>query len=289
MKNFNPFVGTTLRLLVVGVLVFLGWHFGVFQEYVDPENKVLMGALAVMGLHFAYYALYKNFSLSRFISREKQAADFASQQLAGKVTLTALVGLLKGDAFKQGRDGLDKSEVAVTFRRLNAQKANLYDAPASEAAYGDSLADRLMKRLEAMRQSANMQVKLGFIGTLVGFVLMLTGFAGDASTQLSEISTALPLLLGAMGNIGVAVMTTLAGVLANAYLMAGFNELRVRHAHAVASQVQDLLEVSVMPIINTPETVRQIAKPLGWRSSADTVAEFEGEIEALEAGNREKV
>ncbi len=92
----------------------------------------------------------------------------------------------------------------------------------SRAITASALRLKLLSRITAIRNIANSLVLLGLIGTVIGFIIALSGVnpqaAGDAATIAPMVST---LIKG----MSVALYTTLVGSLLNVWLMINFNVL----------------------------------------------------------------
>jgi hypothetical protein len=94
---------------------------------------------------------------------------------------------------------------------------------------GSALRVRITGWIAPVRHFANSLVLLGLIGTVVGFVIALSGIDGKAASDVSAIS---PMVSNLLGGMSVALYTTLVGSVLNLWLM-------VNH-HLLAAGVQEL-------------------------------------------------
>ena len=148
--------------------------------------------------------------------------------------------------------------VVQTSRELNEVRQPDPTRPSRAQAYleairgrgGDSrsllasaLRLKLTARLGAVRQIANALVLIGLIGTVVGFIVVLSGVD---PAQASDVSAVGPMISNLVAGMGIALYTTLVGAVLNIWLSAnchilssglvklitGIVELGERHARA---------------------------------------------------------
>ena len=186
-------------LLMAGILVaaVVLWHQGLFHQLfasdVSRLSSVILAAFLVSSVHAGFYLI-----------RFTRDAETLRKQWAGNVSILSdgPPGAVDADGIPrrikdplsaiEGRhrsrippDGLQYSE---PFRMLE----NQIKAPVR---FGWLLSDLL--------------IKLGLLGTVVGFILMLGAISGGAAVDISNIDT----LLAEMGSgMRVALFTTLTGL-----------------------------------------------------------------------------
>jgi len=129
--------------------------------------------------------------------------------------------------------------VAQTSRDLNAVKEfNASDlAPSRALSYltaihgrgadsrmisAQNLRSRLAQRIAPVRQIANSLVVLGLIGTVIGFIIALSGVRPDVASDVSAIS---PMVATLIYGMSVALYTTLVGAVLNIWLMVNYRIL----------------------------------------------------------------
>jgi hypothetical protein len=79
-----------------------------------------------------------------------------------------------------------------------------------------SLRLRLGSRVAPIRHLANSLVLLGLIGTVVGFIMALSGVRPEAASDVNAIG---PMVSTLIGGMSVALYTTLVGSILNLWLM----------------------------------------------------------------------
>jgi hypothetical protein len=86
----------------------------------------------------------------------------------------------------------------------------------SRAILASSLRLKLASRINPIRHLANSLVLLGLIGTVVGFIIALSGVRPEVAADVQAIG---PMVSTLIGGMSVALYTTLVGALLNVWLM----------------------------------------------------------------------
>ena len=94
---------------------------------------------------------------------------------------------------------------------------------------------RLSDWIAVVRHFANSLVLLGLIGTVIGFIIALSGVDPDAVSDIKSIS---PMVSQLLAGMAVALYTTLAGATLNLWLMINHRLLAGATARLVASLVE---------------------------------------------------
>ncbi len=92
----------------------------------------------------------------------------------------------------------------------------------SRAITGSVLRVRISSRIVVVRHVANSLVLLGLIGTVLGFVIALSGVDPNA---VSDISAITPMVTDLIRGMSVALYTTLSGAVLNLWLMVNYHML----------------------------------------------------------------
>lgn len=109
----------------------------------------------------------------------------------------------------------------VGWIRTYVVQAGVKDAGARAIA-GASLRMQLAGRIAFVKQIANSLVLLGLIGTVIGFVIALSGVDAETAADPSAIA---PMVGDLIRGMSVALYTTLAGAVFNLWLMINFHML----------------------------------------------------------------
>ncbi len=93
---------------------------------------------------------------------------------------------------------------------------------ASRAITGSALHLRVLNRVTVVRHVANSLVLLGLIGTVLGFIIALSGLDPNVTTDVGAIA---PMVTALISGMSVALYTTLVGAVLNLWLMVNFHIL----------------------------------------------------------------
>src|SRR5918996_1188603 len=131
------------------------------------------------------------------MSWPRAAADTVTPPLVAREPLGRLLRDFRR-ALTQGRDGQSRSLLA------------------------SSLKLKLAARIAPVRHIANSLVLLGLIGTVIGFIIALSGVDAGAATDVNAVGRMVSTLIGGMS---VALYTTLVGAVLNIWLMVNYRLL----------------------------------------------------------------
>lgn len=140
--------------------------------------------------------------------------------LCRAIAAVFLVGLVwSGQQAIQLSRGLNELErfAKVPGARAPAYLDSIGGCPAeSRALLASSLRLRLASRIAPIRHIANSLVLLGLIGTVIGFIIALSGVRPEVVSDVSAIG---PMVSTLIRGMSVALYTTLVGSLLNVWLM----------------------------------------------------------------------
>ena len=94
---------------------------------------------------------------------------------------------------------------------------------------------KLSNRIGVVRQIANSLVLLGLIGTVVGFIIALSGVDVDLAADVNSVG---PMISTLIGDMSVALYTTLVGAVLNIWLMVNYRLLLNGTVNLVTSVVE---------------------------------------------------
>ncbi len=190
-------------LLFVSVLAFLLWlpvSEGLASEFFrrDPTRITLIIGLLFLGgmVHIGF----RVFTLSK-----------EQERLASLIDNAEKLCMVDGHFCCQGVP-VESSPVSDYFRDLFTQPRSREN---SSRRLDEILANKISGQHEAGWFLTGLLIKLGLLGTVVGFILMLASVSDISSLQLSQMQQVLTKM--AVG-IGVALNTTLLGLLGSMVL-----------------------------------------------------------------------
>lgn len=94
---------------------------------------------------------------------------------------------------------------------------------------------KLFARIAFVKYISSSLVMLGLLGTVIGFIMVLTNIPANAVGDAAQVGK----LVGALTNgMGVALYTTLAGAITNLWLNANYNMLRTGVVNLIAAVLE---------------------------------------------------
>ncbi len=227
-------------LIFAGTLVFglwMAWQLGVLSEIFmrDPTRISYVIALLFVGAtaHCGLRALFMSKQLN-LIGEMAQAASTAAAapQLDGETLL------LRGQPLRSSLPVDYLRSILLRYQGGSAPELQLEHTQLTEI-----LAERARGQHEMGWFISGLSLKLGLLGTVIGFVMMLGSVSTAESLDLSDIQGVLSRMTVGMG---VALNTTLVGLMANVLL--GFQYLMLdRGADKLVSHTVHYAQTSVIP------------------------------------------
>jgi len=221
-------------LIFTGACAFaivLLWHYGLIRLMVASDRTYISSVIAVLYIGASLHCLWRTI----VIGREGDAARRAAAKIeAGEVNFAgtgpdALPGGLVGDHIRD------------LVRKARTQGAGRLD----QTLLLRALADRLRGSNGFGSFASDTLMKLGLLGTIIGFIIMLAPIAGlDASDRTLMKSS-----MGLMGDgMAVAMYTTLAGLVGSILLKIQYYMLDGATARVFSHAVR-LTETHVVPAL----------------------------------------
>ena len=207
------------------------WHYGLIRLMIASDRTYISSSIGLIYIGASLHCLWRTI----VVSREGDAGRRTAERIAaGDVNFAAGV-----------RDALPAGLLADHIRDL-VQKAQAQGAgPLDQTLLLRSLADRLRGSNGFGAFASDTLMKLGLLGTIIGFIIMLAPIAGlDAADR-----TLLKSSMGLMGDgMAVAMYTTLAGLVGSILLRVQYYMLDAATAR-VFSQAVRLTETHVVPAL----------------------------------------
>jgi len=200
----------------------------------DPHRSLLLMRYALLNI-FAFALL--GVAWSQGYVDKVIAAD--QTYLSVVIFLVFLVGF-----------GISTQRVLLTNTEIDALNSTLglksqsirHLVSAISSSNADSRASltrmRLAHRISVVRHLANTLVLLGLIGTVLGFIIALSGVDPE---QASDVNAIAPMVSTLIQGMSTALYTTLIGSILNVWLMANYQLLSSGTVHLMAS-LQEAVE-----------------------------------------------
>jgi biopolymer transport protein ExbB/TolQ len=226
-------------LIFTGVSLFafvLLWYFGLIERMVASDHTYISSIIALLYVASSLHCLWRIL----VISREGDAALKTAQAVVRE-------GGLLSTAPAEGKANLPSGLLAAHIRDL-VTKAALQGA--------ERLDQTLLLRVLAARLRGSNQfgafasdtlMKLGLLGTIIGFIMMLAPIAGLDPENREAVRSSMSLMSAGMA---VAMYTTLVGLAGSILLKVQYSMLDSATAKIFAFAV-DLTEVHVVSALDS--------------------------------------
>ena len=220
------FLQWLLFLVSLLFVIWLAWEYG-FLRFVflnDPTRiSVVISLIFIAGsVHCALRVWYLSAQLNEVLQISQEGKNAKISTLNG---LLILDGKMMNDSLA--------SRFFIDILKINLQSQNQYERQTFP-----QLIDVLVEETGGQHETGwffvHLLVKLGLLGTVVGFVLMLGSFADINSIEFADLQD----MIGRMAvGMGVALTTTLVGLVSS--MLLGFQYLMLDRAadHLVSSSV----------------------------------------------------
>jgi hypothetical protein len=227
-------------LIFTGVSLFalvLLWYFGLIERMVASDHTYISSIIVLLYVASSLHCLWRIL----IVSREGEAALRTARVVVGGGS-----GFLT-DAPAAGKPALPAGLVAAHIREL-VTKAALQGA--------ERLDQTLLLRVLAARLRGSNQfgafasdtlMKLGLLGTIIGFIMMLAPIAGLDPENREAVRSSMSLMSAGMA---VAMYTTLVGLAGSILLKVQYSMLDSATAKIFAFAV-DLTEVHVVSALDS--------------------------------------
>jgi len=207
------------------------WHYGLIRLMIASDRTYISSVIGVLYVGASLHCLWRTIVVSREGDAGRRAAETIA---AGEVNFAA-----------GGRDVLPAGLLADHIRDL-VQKAQTQGAGRlDQTLLLRSLADQMRGSNGFGAFASDTLMKLGLLGTIIGFIIMLAPIAGLDATDRTLLKSS----MGLMGDgMAVAMYTTLAGLLGSILLKMQYYMLDTATARIFSHAVR-LTETHVVPAL----------------------------------------
>ena len=211
------------------------WFYGLLQTALDADPTHITLCIAVIYIATSFHCLWRCMVVSRETAAERRLAAWL---VAGECNLQRLDEGVGNDA----GDGLvgDHVRDLITKSRLLAEDQKL-----DQTLLLRVLAQKLNGSTPFGAFAADLVMKLGLFGTIVGFIMMLAPIAGLNADDQAAIKSSMSLMSEGMA---VAMYTTLSGLVGSILIKIEYQFVETATAALLASAVS-LTEVHVVPVL----------------------------------------
>lgn len=217
--------------LSFGAFILL-WYYGLIERMVASDHTHISSIIGVLYLASSLHCLWRIL----IISREGDAALKTAQAV-----VRTGGGFLNTEAIASP-DNLSPGFVAIHIRDLITKAALQGARSLDQTLLLRVLADRLRGSNQFGAFASDTLMKLGLLGTIIGFIMMLAPIAGLDTENREAVRSSMSLMSDGMA---VAMYTTLAGLVASILIKIQYALLDRATAKIFAFAV-DLTEVHVI-------------------------------------------
>ena len=227
-----------LSLMLLGA--YLAWTENLFHQLFSSDQShlsaIILMLFVLVNIHVAW-VVYR-------LSTERNRTDEV------RISLQQTVRLQLAD-FQQLTNGKDLLPASHAVRHLRNLLMRFGDSSANEDR--TQLQSQLLHVLEQRVGSSfrfgwilsDLMIKLGLVGTVIGFVIML---GSVATLEQYDIQTMQDLLRSMSGGMRVALFTTLTGLSCGLLLGLQYQFID-HHAQALVADIEELTEIYVLPAL----------------------------------------
>jgi hypothetical protein len=223
-------------LIFTGVCAFgfaLVWHFGLFRLMLVSDKTYISMVIVVLYAATCVHCFVRTMTISRESDRAHRVLSLVSHSGPMRVVGADVV---TGDGTK-----LPPSLITTHIRNL-ILKAGLQNGRIDQTLLLRGLADALRGPNQFGSFASDALMKLGLLGTIIGFILMLAPIAGLDAADHASMKTSMGLMSDGMA---VAMYTTLSGLIGSILVQTQYYMLDEATAKVFALAT-DLTEVFVV-------------------------------------------
>jgi hypothetical protein len=227
-------------MIFTGLCAFAGvllWQYGLLRLMVASDRTYISSIICVLYLASSLHCLWRTLA----IAREADASRGAALLLAKSTVLSATTDA----ATSSWRDALPPGLVSEHIRNLVVKAETQRSGRVDQTLLLRSLADRLRGSNGFGAFASDTLMKLGLLGTIIGFIVMLAPIAGLDATDRAMMKSSMGLMSDGMA---IAMYTTLAGLVGSILLKVQYYMLDAATAR-VFSQAVTLTETRVVPAL----------------------------------------
>jgi hypothetical protein len=228
-------------LIFTGVTLFgfaLAWHFGLIRLMLASDPTHISAVICVLYIAVSVHCLTQTI----VVSRELNSGQRAYALVTGGTSKFSIVG---GDVTVGDGVRLPRGHVTSHIRNLVLKAGLQRHARLDQTLLLRGLADVLRRPHQLGAFAGDSLMKLGLLGTIVGFILMLAPIAGLDAADRASVKGSMGLMSDGMA---VAMYTTLTGLIGSILVQTQYYMLDTATAKLFALAT-DLTEVFVVSVL----------------------------------------
>ncbi len=232
-------------LLLTGVVVFifvLAAHYGLVARVVNTDRSYISSGITVLYILTTLHCMVQSWFVSRQLNIAGQVAKEFSES-RGDITIHSDTLKVAGD--RSITDGVVSEHIHDLVKKAGSSAKRLDQTLLLQA-----FSDKLLGRQEIGFLIADMMLRLGLLGTVIGFIFMLGPLA---SIQTIDVSSMRSVLSTMSGGMAIALYTTLVGLIGGMLLRLQYFFVE-RSVEDLVSMTTEITEVFVIPVLDNTDT-----------------------------------
>jgi len=231
-------------LIFTGVTAFgfvLAWHYGLFHLMLASDKTYISALITVLYVVISLHCFTRTAAISRELDAARRLAAVVSRDTGGLRVVGAEVVTADGVRLPPG-------QVTAHIRNLIVKAALQDGRRLDQTLLLRGLADALRGPNQLGSFASDALMKLGLLGTIIGFILMLAPIAGLDAADRASVKSSMGLMSDGMA---VAMYTTLTGLIGSVLVQTQYYMLDEATAKLFALAT-DVTEVFVVSVLDRP-------------------------------------
>ncbi len=228
-------------LMFTGVSAFgfvLAWYYGLFHLMLTSDKTYISAIIGVLYIISSLHCLVRTATISRELDGVHRVSSLVSRGVPGFKVV--------GDDVVTG-DGktLPRGQVTAHIRNLIVKARLQGHHRLDQTLLLRGLADALRGPNQLGSFASDSLIKLGLLGTIIGFILMLAPIAGLDAADRASVKTSMGLMSDGMA---IAMYTTLTGLIGSILIQTQYYMLdgATQRVFALATDLTEVFVVSVL-------------------------------------------
>ena len=217
------------------------YYFGLIQSMLSSDKSYISFVILIVYFITSLHALIKIFNISSKIKNIFIVKDKIETNEKSIITIEDLKGLFLINDNKKNYKYFYQEYISNIITKTQKTDNKNFD----QQILLQLFADKLNKQLKIGLLVSDMMLKLGLLGTIVGFILMLAPISNIDAYDVSTLKTALSSMSGGMA---IALFTTLAGLVGGILLRTQYYLLDEANEE-LFSNIAQISETKIIPII----------------------------------------
>ena len=239
MREYNQLLKW---LLINSLFIFclIGfWYFGLIQSMLTSDKSYISFVIIIVYFITSFNALSKIFNISTEIKNIFEIKNEIEKNYQKIITIENLKNLFLLNNNQNDYKFFYQEYISNII--VKSQKTNKENF--DQQILLQLFADKLQKQLKIGLLVSDLMLKLGLLGTIIGFILMLAPISNIDAYDVSTLKTALSSMSGGMA---IALFTTLAGLVGGILLRTQYYLLDEANEE-LFSNIAQISETNIIP------------------------------------------